>query len=144
MELSRLASLPLVVLDSRSASRALLDHAAAEANVAYHKAFEVGLADAAQALAASGQGVAIVSDEPRFGLVAVPVHAGGAPLTLPVFAIWRRDHYAADHLARLAAELTSYCSRRFPTRPSGQAAHRGCSARYEGETCPLDFFESSR
>jgi len=113
VELAELLGQPLVVLDSRSASRRLLDHAVGLQALAYDLAFEVGLSDAAQALAASGRGVAVLTDEARYGLVGLPIRDHGRALTLPIVALWQSDHYAADRILLLADELAAWCESTF-------------------------------
>lgn len=122
VELAELLGQPLVVLDGRSASRRLLDHAVGLQALTYDLAFEVGLSDAAQALAASGRGVAVLTDEPRYGLVALPIRDHGRVLCLPIVALWRTDHYAADRILVLADELAAWCGSMFPSVGSPRQA----------------------
>lgn len=62
----------------------------------------------AQALAAAGQGWALVTEPPRFGLRAVAVHAGGQPLQISLYASWDGNHYAAAQLRELAMQLREH------------------------------------
>jgi DNA-binding transcriptional LysR family regulator len=119
ISLEELLDQPLVHLDHGSAGRRLFDHAVAQYAGAYTVAFQVSLAQAAQALAAAGHGIAILTDEPRYGLHALPIHDASGPLTLPIFAAWDRSHYAHDRIESLVGELQSYCIRQFPRATSG-------------------------
>lgn len=112
--LAELLDQPLIHLDQGSAGRRLFDHAVAQYAGSYTMAFEVGLAQAAQALAAAGHGIAVLTDEPRYSLHPLPIHDRSGPLTLPIFAAWDRSHYAHDRIESLAGDLAAYSLRQFP------------------------------
>ncbi|GAB3842802.1 LysR family transcriptional regulator [Nesterenkonia populi] len=67
----------------------------------------------AQALAAAGRGVAVVSDDPHFDLHPVRLHRSGEPLTIGLAGQWRSDHHAAETLASLAHRLRDFCKERY-------------------------------
>lgn len=67
----------------------------------------------AQALAAAGRGVAVVSDDPHFDLHPVHLHREGEPLTIRLTGQWRTDHHAAQTLASLAHRLRQFCEERY-------------------------------
>lgn len=116
---------PLILLDEGAVSRRVFDDAVAETGVPYRIRFEVSLSRAAQALAAASRGVAILSDEPRFSLSAIPLVTGTGPLTLALFALWDPAHYAAEQIGGLVETLTSYCEAHFVrmhARGGGDAA----------------------
>ncbi|WP_406214258.1 LysR family transcriptional regulator [Streptomyces decoyicus] len=77
---------------------------------------EMDLPRAAQALAARGQGVAIVTDEPQFGLhpMVITGPAPGERVDLPLFALWSATHYAAELIGQCVAEVRDFCVRTFP------------------------------
>lgn len=104
---------PLVLMTDDFRPRRVLDHAVEESGLSYDEVLECTNTQIAQALAAAGRGVAVVSDDPRFGLV--PLRIGGTrdPLRIRLFAAWERDHYAADTLAGMARRLADFCAERY-------------------------------
>lgn len=69
----------------------------------------------AQALAAAGRGVAVVSDDSRYDLHGVRVRAGGADLTVRLFVAWSSTHPAQEALAALAERLRSFVVDAYPS-----------------------------
>lgn len=112
---AELADQRLLVLDPTSRPRTLLDEALLRGAIAPRDVVECSNPQVAQALAAAGRGVAVVSDDPRFDLErALVLDAAGAPLTLTLVAAWDPQHHAADVLAGLAARLAAFCAERYP------------------------------
>lgn len=107
--IAELATQPLLLLTREHGTRRLFDHAAQRAGVRYNAAFETSIPQIAQALAAAGHGIAVVSDDPRYGLRPLTVHATGGPLHIGLFAGWDASHYAADTIGPLVARLSAYC-----------------------------------
>lgn len=84
----------------------------------------------AQAVAAAGRGVAVVSDDPRYGLVQLTIGltpaepgSGEAPagaaasaelLRIVLHAAWQPTHHAADQLADVAGRLRRFVRDRYP------------------------------
>ncbi|MCR4514294.1 LysR family transcriptional regulator [Aeromicrobium sp. 50.2.37] len=68
----------------------------------------------AQALAAAGRGVAVVSDDSRYGLHGVRVRAGGGDLTVRLFVAWSSTHPAQETLAALAERLRTFVVDAYP------------------------------
>lgn len=102
----------LITLPVRYPVRQLLDRAFADAGLAQKRVQEVDSPEAAQAIAASGRGVAVLTNDPRFGLIPRRVvGSDGETLTLSLFAAWRRDHHAASELEATAHELRAFCER---------------------------------
>lgn len=120
LSVTELAGERLVVLGSEHGTRRLLDAAMAEAGVSYEMAAETDVPQVAQALAASGRGVAVVSDDARYGLVGLRIRAGrlnSEELRVPLFAAWDRSHYAADAIALLIAALAAWSQERYGSAP---------------------------
>ncbi|WP_258933525.1 LysR family transcriptional regulator [Nesterenkonia pannonica] len=67
----------------------------------------------AQALAAAGRGVAVVSDDAHFDLRPLRLHHRGSLLTVGLSVQWRTDHHAAEALHELALRLRSFCGERY-------------------------------
>jgi DNA-binding transcriptional LysR family regulator len=113
---AHLAGLHLIVLPPRLRPRQLIDEAMIGEGVAPAALVECGNPQVAQALAAAGRGIAVVSDDPRFGLVPCLIQRiDGRHLTLTLHAAWRPDHHAAEQLSRLAARLGEFCRIRYGT-----------------------------
>jgi len=114
VSVAELARERLIVLGPEHGTRRLLDAAMADAGLSYALAAQTDVPQVAQALAASGRGVAIVSDGARYGLHGMRIRAaGGAELRVPLFAAWDASHYGADVIAGLVDDLTAYTSERY-------------------------------
>jgi DNA-binding transcriptional LysR family regulator len=102
-----LAREPLLVLGTEHGSRRQLDAAMSDAGVSYGVMAETNVPEVVQALAAAGRGVAVVSDDARFGLHGVRIRpaAGSSELRVPLFAAWNGSHYAAAAIAALVDGL---------------------------------------
>lgn len=108
------ATEPLLVLPGRYPVRKVLARALEDAGLAPAHLQEVDSPEAAQAIAASGRGVAVLTNDPRFGLIPRRiVDAAGEVLTLPLYAAWRSEHHGADELAALAQDLREFCARQY-------------------------------
>lgn len=113
--IGELAGQPLVVLDRTFRPRQLLDQALAEGGRALADPVECGNAQVAQALAAAGRGIAVVSDDPRFDLHGLRIaQPGGDDLSITLHAAWDPDHHAAGSLGTLAERLETFCRTRYP------------------------------
>ena len=109
VELGELVEEPLIVLGPDHGTRRVLDMAVEEAGLAYRKAFETNVPEIAQALAASGHGVAVVSDDPRYGLRPLMIIGTAGPLRISLLAAWDATHYAADAISPWVDQLAQYC-----------------------------------
>lgn len=116
-----LAQEPLLVLGADHGTRRQLDAAMSDAGVSYAIAAETNVPQVAQALAAAGRGVAVVSDDPRYGLHGVRIRPSGGPLELrvPLFGAWDRSHYAGVVIEALVAGLARYAHERYGTPAVG-------------------------
>jgi DNA-binding transcriptional LysR family regulator len=94
-------------------SRRLLDERLVDAGVAPQELLECSNPQVAQALAAAGRGVAVLSDDPRFDLVPLRIRTADGHLTLTLHAAWDGEHHAAEELARLAGRLRDFCAERY-------------------------------
>ena len=87
---------------------------AAGAALAWSTRIEASDGTVAQALAAAGRGVALVSDDPRFDLRRLAVvDAGGTPLRFDLHAVWDRRHPAADTLREMAGRIAAFTTERY-------------------------------
>ncbi|MGI5156072.1 LysR family transcriptional regulator [Microbispora sp. CA-102843] len=108
LELRELAAHPLILSGRRSAVRRAVDAALHEHALHIRLAAETRSEAMAQALAAAGRGVCVVLDNPQFGLRARTVTAGGALLTITLYAAWDADHYARDEIAAVMGDMSTW------------------------------------
>jgi len=116
VRIADLVTEPLIVLGPSHGTRRLLDAAVAAGGWHYRVAAETNVPQVAQALAAGGRGVAVVSDDPRYGLVPVGIAARGGPggvLRIPLVAAWDPSHYASAAIEALVASLAAYAAERY-------------------------------
>jgi DNA-binding transcriptional LysR family regulator len=109
VHVSELAARRLVLLTPDFRPRALLDAAMDDAGVGYGEVVEVTNAQVAQAVAAAGRGVAVVSDDPRFGLAPLHIEGPAGRVRIRLYAAWDPHHHAARTLADLADRLAAFC-----------------------------------
>ncbi|GAA1741946.1 LysR family transcriptional regulator [Aeromicrobium alkaliterrae] len=123
--LDRLVHTPAIVLGPGASSRMALDAAMSEAGLGLDDPLVVSGGAVAQALAAAGRGVAVVSDDPRFGLTgARVVRADRSEISVHLDVSWSGTSPAADQLAALAQRLVTWVGHRYGPEGPGDAAHR--------------------
>ncbi|MFD1826990.1 LysR family transcriptional regulator [Mumia zhuanghuii] len=103
----------LVVLRTGMRARHVLDVAVENAGLALGSYVESSHPQVAQALAAAGRGIAVVTDDPRFALVPLEVDGAHGPLRVHLWAAWEPDHHAAATLADLTRRLRDFCVARY-------------------------------
>ncbi|QGG40078.1 LysR family transcriptional regulator [Aeromicrobium yanjiei] len=113
VRLRALAEETLLVLTPEFRPRQILDLALDRAAVSAGSMVECSNPQVAQALAAAGRGVAVVTDDPRFGLHGLEVQGRDGPLRIELFAAWEPEHHAADTLESLAVRLRDFCVERY-------------------------------
>ena len=80
----------------------------------------------AQALAAAGRGICVLSDDPHYDLAAVPISAPGGELIITLFGVWDEMHYASAHIAACLEELSAFNAELYPqTVKFGATARSG-------------------
>lgn len=112
--LRELAQYELLVPTTDSHARRALD-AAVEIDGLPVRLVEFTSSQVAQAVAAAGRGVAVVSDDPRYDLAALTVSSGsGEVLRIGLHAAWQPLHHGAGQLAALVRRLRDYVRARNP------------------------------
>lgn len=107
----------LLVPTGESHARRAFD-AAVETDGLSVRLIEFSSSQVAQAIAAAGRGIAVVSDDPRYDLVQLRVIAGsGRLLRIGLYAAWQPGHHGATQLAALASRLKSFVRERYAPRP---------------------------
>ncbi len=59
----------------------------------------------------------MISDDPRYDLVPIPVTGPSGPLTIRLHAAWSRDNHAAETILDLATRLRAFSHDRYRIRP---------------------------
>ncbi len=111
--LRQLAAEPLLVLPTPAHSRRALDLALDVDGVPRPSMTEFSSSQVVLAVAAAGRGIAVVSDDPRFGLVPVRIAGRGGLIRIQLFAAWRPDHHAAAQIGRIADRLAAFVAERY-------------------------------
>ena len=114
----------LLLLTGDYSPRRVLDHWVDQAGLTYCSLLEFGTPQVAQAVAAAGRGIAIVSDDARFDLQPLGVIGARGSLHITLYAAWDREHHAAIAIGAMARRLSQYCIERY----GPQVAPRGPSA----------------
>jgi DNA-binding transcriptional LysR family regulator len=110
--LEELGATTVIVPPRTFPARAALD--AAGAGIPWSARVESSDGTVAQALAAAGRGVALVSDDPRFDQRRLAVlDAAGAPLRFDLHAAWDRRHPAATTLREMADRIAAFTAERY-------------------------------
>lgn len=115
--LAELLERPLVGVPSTFSAREALDAAVTASGASYAGFVEAANGTIAQALAASGRGAAVVSDDPRFDLVPVAVDLGDSLLSVRLVASWDGSGAGAASLERLAGRLGEWVEERYGPAP---------------------------
>lgn len=111
---AELATEPLLVLDRSYYARRLLDSALDRAGHGAADLSQLRSPVTAQAVAASGRGVCVVTDDPRFDLVPLTIHdASGQALQVRLHAAWEHDHHAVETIERMVDELATFVRARY-------------------------------
>lgn len=103
----------LLLLTGDYSPRRVLDHWVARAGLSYSSMLEFGTPQVAQAVAAAGRGIAVVSDDARFGLHPLGIIGARETLHIRLYAAWDREHHAATEIAAVARRLSDYCVERY-------------------------------
>lgn len=111
--LAELLRRPLIALPSTFTAREALDAAVQDAAASYSELIEAANGTIAQALAASGRGVAVVSDDPRFDLVPLAIDVGRRQLSIRLIAAWDGRSVTAPTMAALAERLGRWVEERY-------------------------------
>jgi LysR family transcriptional regulator, benzoate and cis,cis-muconate-responsive activator of ben and cat genes len=108
INLTDLETETIICLPTTFSARQALDAAARHTHQTVSVGIEASSGAVAQALAAAGRGVAVVTDDPRFALARTKVLAGGEPMNIHLFAGWDPGHPAHTTLAAIAQRLAEH------------------------------------
>lgn len=113
VRLERLVQEPLVLLGEQHGTRRVFDDAVGQQGLTYVSAAETNVPQVAQAFAAAGRGIAVVTDDPRYDLQPLAIETARGPLTITLFAAWDKTHYAAPVIEELVDDLSAFVVRRY-------------------------------
>lgn len=108
VELAELLEQVVVTVPPTFAARQVLDAVVERAQQWPTSLVEASSGTVAQALAAAGRGVAVVSDDSRYDLHGVRIRSDGAELAVRLFVAWSSTHPAQESLASLAERLRRF------------------------------------
>lgn len=111
--LDELLTRPLIVLPSTFTAREALESAVTASGGSYSSLVEAANGTIAQALAASGRGVAVVSDDSRYDLVPLAVDLGDQQLSIRLVAAWDSRTVATRTIEALARRLADWVEHRY-------------------------------
>ena len=113
LELDELITAPLIVLPDHFTAREALETALAHRGLALDHKIEAANGSVAQAMAAAGRGVAMVSDDPRFDLIPIAVHTDEAQLSVRLLVAWNDSGAGAPALEQLAQRISTWVRQRY-------------------------------
>lgn len=103
----------LLVPTPDSHARRALD-AAVERSGRAVRLVEFSSSHVAQSVAAAGRGVAVVSDDPRYGLEQLTIETEpDAVLRIVLYAAWQPHHHGAEQLAAVSGRLRAFVRERY-------------------------------
>ncbi len=117
--IAELVRTPLLLPTADHWTRRVFDAAAEQVAARYCEVTECRLPLAAQALAAAHRGVAVVSDDARFGLRSLAIDGPAGPLRLPLYAAWEPGHYADRAIQLVVSQLAEYVIDRYGPEATG-------------------------
>lgn len=117
--LDELVTERVVVTTRNFKSRRVLDGAVDVAGLTVPEIVETNSGHVAQALVATGHGVAVVTEDAFFGLKPAKITSRGEILSVWLHAGWRADHYAYHQVEQLAQQLAGFAQARYPALTPG-------------------------
>ena len=114
VRLDELVGHDLLLLTPDFHARRALDAALDADQLPHGPVTEFTSSQVAQAVAAAGRGVAVVSDDPRFGLRPLLIEVRAGLVRINLHAAWHPQHHAADQLSALVGRRAAFVARRYP------------------------------
>lgn len=113
VSLEELVAQPLLAQSRAFHPRRALDQAVVTARLGYEAVQEFDSPEVAQAVAASGRGIAVVSDDSRFGLHGLGINGPDGPVRISLFAAWDPGHHGRAVISAIASRLGAFCVTRY-------------------------------
>lgn len=114
VSMTELVSEPIITMTTTHGVRQMFDTAVATAGLTYTAATETESPSTAQALAAAGRGVCVLSDDARYGLRSIPIRVNEQDLVITLFGVWEPLHYAAEQITSTLDKLEAFISELYP------------------------------
>lgn len=121
ISMAELVTEPIIAMTPAHGVRQMFDTAVATAGLTYAAAVETESTATAQALAAAGRGVCVLSDDARYGLQSVPIRVRGQDLIITLFGVWGPLHYASAQISDTLDELSEFIAELYPQVAGGLA-----------------------
>lgn len=115
LSVAELSDQTVVTLPGDTKPRQLLDAALDSARTSAARIEECSSAALAQAVAASGRGVAVVTDDPQFDLHPLVLHGDYGPVSIRLYAAWDPAHHAHATLRDVSERMAAFVAARYPT-----------------------------
>lgn len=103
----------LVVTTRSFKSRRVFDGALEVSGLRPQSLTETNSGRVAQALVATGDAVAVVTDDPAFELHPIKIRMDQSYLNVQLHAAWRNDHYADHEVSAIAGQLREFVTDRY-------------------------------
>lgn len=98
VEVEELLNFPLISMDQTHTARTAFDTAVAQSGAGPAQVLEMRTTSLAQAHAASGRGIAILTDQASFDLRAVRIMLEGTQVRMRLYAGWHPGHFGSAHI----------------------------------------------
>ena len=114
LDVKEIARYPIAIVDDNHNVRRVFDDALSQGGLSLDVAFETQSSHSSQALAAAHRAICISSDDPRYGLIPIPIHYSGrsAKMEITLFAAWDPKHYGVEHILVTAQALREFYNSR--------------------------------
>lgn len=116
VSVSELLARTVISVPTSFTAREALEAAVSTTGGSYSGFIEAANGTIAQALAAAGRGVAVVSDDPRYELAPVAIHHGNTAVAIQLVAAWDTRRVSAPAMAALAGRLVEWVAERYDHR----------------------------
>lgn len=114
ISIAELVEEPLITVSNAHYVRHMFDSAVAAEGLTYRTAADTESPTTAQALAAAGRGVCILSDDARYGLHSIPIRARSRELIISLFGVWEPLHFASQQIVQVLDDLSRYIAELYP------------------------------
>lgn len=114
ISIAELVEEPLITVTSAHYVRRMFDSAVAADGLTYTTAVDTESPTTAQALAAAGRGVCVLSDDARYGLRSIPIRSSSRDLVISLFGVWEPLHFASGQIVQVLDEMSEFIAELYP------------------------------
>ncbi|EAR25782.1 transcriptional regulator, LysR family protein [marine actinobacterium PHSC20C1] len=123
ISLAELVKWPLIVMSNDQGVRRMFDDAITRAGLSYQPAFETASTHVAQALAAAGKGVCILSDDSRYGLHSMPIDAEAGQMKITLYGAWDPLHFSQSSIHSTMDGFADFIEELYGAQPLAIDSH---------------------